>query len=263
MLNENQYASSDRYQARLYLNTRFKTNPNSKFRWIFDCFPKREGLNVLELGCGTGLFWLANRNAIPESWSITLSDYSGGMLEKTRDTLKAVNREFRYEVVDAGDIKYGDRVFDIVLANNMLYHIENRPKAIMSIHRILKDDGVFVASTMGKNDMMELNRHLYDFLRTRNKDFKFSELPFSLDNGLEQLKTCFANVDIFRYEDTLKIDEVDPVVSYYLSFNGMYNDYVILEEKDAEAFKSYLRNVMDSEKVISVTKESGVFVCTG
>ena len=108
----------------------FGTNQKSKFSWIFEHFPQKENLNILELGCGTGLFWLANRNNIPTTWSIILSDYSEGMIETTRNTLSKINFEFQYEVVNAEDIKYSDKKFDIIIANNMLYHIENRQKAI-------------------------------------------------------------------------------------------------------------------------------------
>lgn len=262
MLSENQYATSNKYESRIYLNTKFKTNPKSKFKWIFEHFPRNNGLKVLELGCGTGLFWLANRNEIPDSWSITLTDYSEGMLEKTSDTLSKINREFKYEVVNVEEIKYPDKSFDIILANNMLYHIENRSIAISHIFRILKDNGVFITSTMGKNDMLELNQYLYDFLENRNNHFKFRELPFSLDNGLEELSAYFPKVTISRYEDMLKIDQIEPIINYYLSFNGMYDDVNILHENDIDAFRIFLQDIIKAKKVISVTKDSGVFLCT-
>jgi cyclopropane fatty-acyl-phospholipid synthase-like methyltransferase len=58
MLNENQYSTSRKYEARIYLHKRFKTNAQSKYEWIFKHFPQSENLKILELGCGTGLFWL-------------------------------------------------------------------------------------------------------------------------------------------------------------------------------------------------------------
>ena len=163
MLNKSQYSSPDNYEARIYLSRNFKTNPQSKYEWIFDHFPKNEKLRILELGCGTGLFWLANRNNIVKSWSILLSDYSEGMLENARNSLSRLNRNIQYEVIDAENIQCPDNTFDIILANNMLYHIRNRDAAIKNIRRILKDDGVFIASTMGGNDLFELHNYLYAF----------------------------------------------------------------------------------------------------
>jgi ubiquinone/menaquinone biosynthesis C-methylase UbiE len=261
MLNDSQYASSKKYEARIYLSKKFKTNSKSKYEWIFDHFPKKENLNVLELGCGTGLFWLANRNSIVKSWSITLSDYSEGMIETTRNNLSRLNYTFKYEIVNAEKIPYFDNTFDIILANNMLYHVKNRDEVIKNICRILKDDGVFIASTMGKDDIFELHNYLYRFLESKNNKFRFKEFSFSLNNGLEQLTKHFKNVAMEKYDNKLVINEADAIVNYYLSFNGIHDNVVVLSEEYVNEFKKYLQNILDKEKSILTTKDEGIFVC--
>lgn len=101
MLNDNQYATSKNYEARLYLNQHFRTNRDSKAEWLFSFFPKKENLRILELGCGTGLFWLAIKALTPQSWDITLSDYSEGMLNKTKEALSSVDRSYNYATINA------------------------------------------------------------------------------------------------------------------------------------------------------------------
>jgi ubiquinone/menaquinone biosynthesis C-methylase UbiE len=260
-LNENQYATSDRYEARIYLSKKFGTNPKSKFKWIFEHFPKKENLKVLELGCGTGLFWLANRNEIPRTWTITLSDYSAGMLESTRKTLSILRCNFSYEVVDAENIGYPDKQFDLILANNMLYHVENRPAALAHISRILKDDGVFLASTMGKMNMLEMNELFNKFLSTRGKKFEFREFAFSLDNGAAQLSPFFPNVIMERFDDSLEIDEPEAIINYYRSFNEMHDNVIVLADADVEPFRVFLSNFIGSKGKLHVTRDSGIFVC--
>jgi ubiquinone/menaquinone biosynthesis C-methylase UbiE len=261
MLNDSQYASSKKYEARIYLNRKFKTNHKSKYEWIFDHFPKSENLNVLELGCGTGLFWLANRNNIARSWSIILSDSSKGMLETTRRNLSRLSHYFQYEIVDAGNIRYPDNTFDVILANNMLYHVKNRDEAIRNIRRILKNDGIFVVSTMGKNDISELHEHLYVFLESKSNKFSFRELSFSLDNGMEQLTRHFKNVVMEKYDNRLEINEADAIINYYLSFNGIYDDVVVLPQEHVNDFGVYLQNILERDKAITATKDEGIFVC--
>jgi len=261
MLHNSQYASSEKYEARIYLSRQFKTNPKSKYEWIFEHFPKNDNLNVLELGCGTGLFWLANRNNIIKSWSIILSDYSEGMLETTRNNLSRLNYNFNYEIVNAENIKYDNNIFDIILANNMLYHIQNRDIAIKNISRILKDDGIFFASTMGKNDLLELNNCLYTFFESKNYEFKFREYSFSLDNGMDQLLNNFKNISLERYNNKLIINEVEAIINYYLSFNGMYENMVILPEEYINDFRIYLQNILEKDKEITTTKDEGIFIC--
>jgi ubiquinone/menaquinone biosynthesis C-methylase UbiE len=261
MLHTSQYSSSKKYEARIYLSRQFKTNPKPKYEWIFEHFPKTDNLNILELGCGTGLFWLANRNNIVKSWSILLTDYSEGMLETTRANLSRLNHNFQYEIADAGNILYPDKKFDIILANNMLYHIQDRESAIKNISRILKDDGVFIASTMGKNDLFELHNHLYSFLETRNNRFRFRGYSFSLDNGMDQLSNYFKSVSLERYDNKLIINEADAIINYYLSFNGIYENAVILPEEYINDFKAYLQNILEKDKNITTTKDEGIFIC--
>lgn len=261
MLGKEQYATSDKYEARINLNAEFSTSKESKFRWIFSYFPKKDSIKILELGCGTGLFWLANRHDIPADWSITLTDYSRGMLVKTKAILTGIKRDFRYEVMAAEDIKYPAGHFDLIFANNMLYHVEKRSEAISSIADVLKDDGVFIVSTMGKNDMKELNRILYDFLADKNNTFRFRDLPFSLDNGAAQLALSFPNVNIELFKNSLEINRAEPIIDYYLSYNGMYDGINILRNEDISLFRLFLNNLMKTRKVIKVTKESGMFIC--
>jgi len=260
-LNKSQYSNSKKYEARIYLSRKFKTNPKSKYEWIFEHFPKKENLKVLELGCGTGLFWLANRSNIIKSWTVTLSDYSPGMLEAARKSLSRLSRGFNYEVVNAEDIKYPDNSFDIVLANNMLYHIQNRDAALSKIKDILKDNGVFIASTMGRNDLIELHQYLYDFLETKNIKFRFKEYSFSLDNGLDQLNRHFNSITLERHENKLVINEVDAIIDYYLSFNGIYDNALVLPEEHIADFKAYLNTILQKENAITTTKDEGIFIC--
>ncbi|AEF80765.1 transcriptional regulator [Leadbettera azotonutricia ZAS-9] len=235
-------------------------NKQPKNAWIFEHFPKGENLKVLELGCGTGLFWLTNRNSIPKTWEITLTDYSRGMLETTKKTLSRIQCNFNYDVVNAENIKYTKNSFDAILANNMLYHIENRQKAISDIYDILKPNGIFIASIMGIDDLKEMHELLYKFLETKGNLFKFSELKFSLNNGLEQLKKVFNNAVLINHENALKINEIEPIINYYLSFNEIQNNTKILPEEYIDEFKEYLKKEIDKEMM--VTKNDGIFVCT-
>ena len=262
LINSDQYANSRNYEARLFLNANFRTNQDSKAKWLFNLFPKKENQNVLELGCGTGLFWLANRHSIPKSWQLTLTDYSEGMLEETKKTLSKVERKFNYEIVNAETIRYPDRTFDIILANNMLYHIDDKEKALAHIKRVLTNDGYFIPATQGKNDMIELNRLLYAYLEHKGTVLRFSERSFSLDNGLDQLKPYFTKIAVKRFKNSLQITEVDPIINYFLSFNGMIENKEILPDKYVEGFREYLHSILVREKSLPVRKEEGVFICS-
>ena len=128
MVSEKQYENSSKFDTHLYLNAKFKTNTESWSSWIFNHVPQKETKKILELGCRTGLIWLANRDHIPQNWNITLSDYSAGMLGETKLNLSRVKYNFSYEVIHAKDIGFEDNSFDVVMANLMLYHVENKKR---------------------------------------------------------------------------------------------------------------------------------------
>ena len=261
-LNQEQYATPSKYNARVHLNKTFSTNSESKFRWIFRFFPQRQGLKVLEIGCGTGLFWLANHQQLPTSWSITLSDYSAGMLETARKALQGIPGNFNYALLDAQNIANPSPEYDLILANNMLYHLPDRPRAIANIRQLLRDHGLFLASTMGRHDLTELNGLLSDFLQSRGRDFVFPEFAFSLENGAQQLSASFPAVQRYDFPDSLVIDDTQAIVNYYLSFNGMHDGLVLLSPDEAEDFGGLLRAMLAQRKALTVQKSSGLFVCS-
>ena len=65
---------------------------------------------------------------------------------------------------------------------------------------------------------------------------------------MSQLTPFFPGVTIARFEDTLAINEVEPIINYYKSFNGMHEGLVVLSEEDIDEFRPFLQNIMDLEK---------------
>lgn len=53
----------------------------------------------------------------------------------------------RYEKIDIEDIPYGDNSFDFVIANHVLEHVIDFPKALSEINRVLKSDGFAIIQT--------------------------------------------------------------------------------------------------------------------
>ena len=100
--------------------------------------------------------WKENANRIPPKWDITLSDLSSGMLDSAWRNLVVTGRNFKFKEIDAQKIPFEDETFDAVIANHMLYHVPDRPKAIAEIKRVLKPNGRLFATTIGKNHHREM-----------------------------------------------------------------------------------------------------------
>lgn len=254
-LKSEQYRDSSNLGARVELHRRFSTNPYGWFPWIFDTLETLPGrARVLELGCGPGYMWKECLDRIPEGWSITLSDLSDGMVDAAWRNLVVTSRAFKFEQIDAQSIPYPDETFDIVIANHMLYHIPDRPKALAEICRVLKKDAHFIASTVGDGHLAEINQ----WLKQVSPDMDFAPFAntFTLDNGLEQLTPFCSKIEIKRYDDDLRVTEIEPLMAYIRStFRAKELSVSALTEVRRE-----LADLLETQGEIFITKVSGLFM---
>jgi ubiquinone/menaquinone biosynthesis C-methylase UbiE len=253
-LKTEQYKDPSNLEARAVIHQRFGTNPHGWFQWVFDRLLKLpEKANTLELGCGHALLWKENINRIPSGWIITLSDLSAGMLDAAWRNLVVTGRAFKFEEIDAQSIPYENETFHAVIANHMLYHVPDRPKAIAEIRRVLKPGGLFIATTLGKNHMKEMS----DWIKRASADRSVEpfSLAFSLENGLEQLQPYFSNVKKVSYEDHLQVTELEPIIAYLTS--GFQATELMKDE--VEKIRKELQDRLAKEKSIFISKDSGLF----
>ncbi len=252
-----QYKNAANLNARINLHDRFSTNPYGWFPWVFDHYKLCPGCQVLELGCGTGDTWLANLARIPAGCEITLSDFSSGMLQQARQNLQG-RYPFSFEVIDAQSIPFEAGRFDIVIANHMLYHVPNRPRALAEIRRVLKPGGFFYTTTIGDHHLDELFALPYRFDPQGAVDHLKTASEFSLESGLPQLQVFFASVTMERYPDSLHVTEAEPLVDFILSTFKFGR----LGDRRMELQKFVEGELQARGGAIDITKDSGIFMCT-
>jgi ubiquinone/menaquinone biosynthesis C-methylase UbiE len=259
-----QYRDASNLNARIALHERFSTNSYGLPHWIFDQFELPEYARILEVGCGPGVLWTENLCSIPEGWSITLTDASPGMVAEAEARLGS-DRRFEFRLADAREIPFQDRTFDAVVANHMLYHVPDRPRALAEISRVLRTRGTLYAATNGKNTHSEMGWMQRVLDPSHPIDSYFREvLDFSLENGAEQLSPWFSEVTLRRYEDALIVTEVMPLVEYLLS--GSAADSAA-QRSNADEFGLRVSELIErlgqelaSQGAIHITKDVGMFV---
>ena len=253
-LKTDQYRDASNLDARATIHQRFSTNPYGWFNWLFDTLLKLpENANMLELGCGHGLLWKDNASRIPAGWRITLSDLSPGMLDAAWRNLVVTGRPFQFKEIDAQSIPFEDETFDAVIANFMLYHIPDRPKALHEIKRVLKPGRKLLAATVGQKHMKEIMEYLQQ-VHVNNIWTSYAIL-FTLENGLEQLQSVFKNVSLSRYKDHLNITEVEPIMAYIRSSMRATE----LSEAEIARVQVTLEKEMKEKGMIVIQKDSGLF----
>src|SRR6202158_4494491 len=93
------------------------------------------GMSVLELGCGTGYF---TRELARSGADIVAIDVSPELLEIAKANCSTPN--VRYDVHNAYELSYPDRVFNSVVGSSVLHHLEIE-EALREIYRVLKPGG--------------------------------------------------------------------------------------------------------------------------
>ncbi|ADZ10202.1 Methyltransferase type 11 [Methanobacterium lacus] len=250
-----QYKDSSNFVARIELNRKFSTNPQPLTRWLFDQMDFQKSSRVLELGCGNAILWRTNKDKIVSDEKIVLTDFSEGMLDDAKKVLGSLRDRFEFKVMDAENISFPENSFDIVIANLMLYHVPNRKEAFNQITKVLADNGLFYASTFGRNNMKELNELVQEFYPQLNSLETLSN-RFGLENGKSQLEDYFEKVTMTEYHDHLEITDAQPVIEYFLSFAG--NKSVLKPDK-LDAMKTCINEVIEDNGFMKVTKETGLF----
>jgi 2-polyprenyl-3-methyl-5-hydroxy-6-metoxy-1,4-benzoquinol methylase len=95
----------------------------------------RPGMQVLELGCGTGYF---SRELARTGAEILAIDISPELLELAK--AQCVPPNLHYEVQNAYAMCYPDNSFDSVVGSSVLHHLEIQ-SAVREIHRVLRSGG--------------------------------------------------------------------------------------------------------------------------
>ena len=252
-LTTTQYRDASNLDARIALHQRFSTNPQDFHRWYFEGLAMPPQARILELGCGSGALWLANGDRIPPGWEITLTDLSPGMLADAERNLASIPHRFAFRVADIGNIPFSDGSFDAVLANHMLYHVPDRPRALREVRRVLRPGGRFYAATNGAGHMREL-RDLGHAVAERMPVER--SLGFTLETGAEELAPFFARVDLRRYESDLLVTEAAPLKAFVRSMYGEYG----LDEADLAAIETRIDEEMARGGSIYIHKSVGMFV---
>lgn len=122
---------------------RSKVQPPSM---IIDALEVRPGMEIVELGCGSGYYTVEVAKAIQPAGLLFAVDIQQGMLDKLKVRMEAEGVENIIPVLaDAGgEIPLDDGIADAVFSVTVLPEIPDPPKALLQVKRLLKKDGVFV-----------------------------------------------------------------------------------------------------------------------
>jgi len=255
-----QYKTAAKLGARINLHERFSTNPVSLQHWVFDQLAITPGAHILELGCGPGTLWLKNIERIPQNCKITLSDFSAGMLQEAQHNLPEDDNRFSFQVIDAQDIPFDDNVFDCVIANHMLYHVPDLPRALAETRRVLRPEGHFYATANGDAHIREIRMFmLQSGFGESNGAIGFRNGAFKLENGIELLSSWYSQIELRRFDCNLAVTEVEPIVAFILASVRPES----IDEQKVKTLRALVAQELEEHGFVHITKDTGLFIANG
>ena len=208
-----QYATNANLRSRIALHDRYSRTPVHYPRWIFDGYDFGEEADVLEVGCGDANIWRESLDRIPPAWRLTLTDFSAGMVDAAREVL---GDRAEYAVADVQKLPFPDASFDAVIANHMLFHVDDRPRALGELARVLRPGGAFRATTIGLEHLRELRELVPP---PPDSQWAMTRERFTIEQVEEELAPFFVNVEpepVPGAQD-LEVTELEPLLDFVRS----------------------------------------------
>lgn len=111
----------------------------------------REGENVLDVGCGTGILSILSKLAVGETGRVCGIDIAPRMIEAAKRKATKFKLEVEFKSASVTNLPYPDRSFDVAVSSLMFHHLPPNAKkeGLREISRVLKEDGRFFLSDFG------------------------------------------------------------------------------------------------------------------
>ena len=195
-------------------------------RAIIERLPNDNGLSLLDLGCGDGSLL----SLLCSHYSKVLGiDGAEKMIEVARNKYPQLKESFL--VCDiTKQFPLLDNSYDIVLCNMVLMDLENIESTIREIHRVLRQNGVFILTTthpcfsfVSHHSSNPERRYIDNFHHEKTLDTTFSSICNNYHRPihfyLQQLLQT--NFEIKWFEEISIEKGKDSLSKYFLTANAM------------------------------------------
>ncbi len=215
-LRDQQYKDPSNLNARIALHAKYSSSAEPWFPWLIGRIEWAPGLNVLEVGCGSGLLWVSVADILPHV-RLTLTDLSEGMVDAATAAVGPLpNIEIaETRICDAQELPFEDGVFDVLVANHMLYHVPDPERAAAEFARVLTPDGVLMAATNGPHHLEAVRELTREVLGWSSLDGAIER--FAPENGARTLGSAFGAVAWHAHPSTLVCTDPEDVFAFIVS----------------------------------------------
>ncbi len=214
------YATEDALRIRQETHDRYSLPALDLAEWALGCVTWQGSESILDVGCGPGRWYTTIRKKLPESVYAGVDLHSG--------MVRNHPGKGQLFVADAQGLPYADAMFDVVMANHMLFHVQDLETAIQEFRRVLKPGGILMATTNSVHNMPELQvllRRAITLLAPPGSTHVTVPLPpsdrFTLETGTRFLSRYFYAVVRYDLPGALVFPSVEPLLAYLESTRSL------------------------------------------
>lgn len=151
MKNESLLKKSEKYYDEMSIDydAHVKYKPYEAYRneeiikTFLELIPKNKKLKILDVGCGTGEYTIAEFGKVLKGCTFHGLDFSKGMIKEAKRLLP----KSYFKVGDAHNLPYKNNSFDLVVSRQALEHFIGPQKVVREMARVTKKGGKVIIST--------------------------------------------------------------------------------------------------------------------
>ena len=262
-LKKKQYSTTKYLEAKIKIH-QFTKNKYSFHEWIlnnFDMsvFSKDRPIKVLDVGCGTGVFWKKNVQKLNQfKLDVVFTDFTQAMVDKEKENTKDIEGTKVYEIADVENLEKYYGKFDIVMCHNVIYHAQDKNNALMNLEKCLNDDLNSFCSITTNSEKHMLN--VYENGRNLDKNFPTDRIIDTFTEEIaDKLIPNFFKMDKRLEEEELQVTDWDILMGFVAS--GVEPRGIKLVDNFYDKYKEIFENEMKSKGYFQIIKRSPLYIC--
>ena len=218
---------------------------------------------VADIGCGLGVPLLPVGPTVMDRLDVIAGDISLRQLQSIREGESDPRQNLLQ--FDATRLPFRSASFGAAVARHMLYHVRDPRLAAAEAARVIRNDGLFVATTNSSNSRPELQHaHTEAVADLGGRLVERMSTNFDAESGGRKLSGSFRRVHTEPWSGVLDFPTVSAVLDYYRStayFKMAFDseaDRARLSERVSVILKSQF-----SDSPAPLTVGGAVFICRG